>query len=90
MFLETIDRAGDSTIDPSAVDLGELLRDIPDDAVEAFRKAAENSRSGDYERAAENLEEAIEIAPDFYDAQNALGGLTRDWDAGRTRSTISK
>ncbi len=59
--------------DPDAVDLNQLTADVPEEAVEAFQKAAEESADGDYERSAEYLEEAIEIAPDFYAAQNALG-----------------
>ncbi len=63
------EEVGDST----PVDLSELSRRIPHEAVEAFERAAEDSQNGDYERAAELLQEAVEIAPDYYEAQYALG-----------------
>ena len=73
IFLESVDTTDDSITDAGAVDLNQLISDIPREAVEAFQKAAEESRDGNYERSAERLEEATEIAPDFYEAQNALG-----------------
>ncbi len=63
------EEVGDST----PIDLSELSRNISLEAVEAFEKAAEDSQNGDYEGAAEHLEEAVEIAPDYYEAQYALG-----------------
>jgi tetratricopeptide (TPR) repeat protein len=73
VILEVLESGPDSPGDPGPVDLGELLSDIPDAAFEAYRQGAEHSENGDYDSAAESLEEAVEIAPDFYDAQNALG-----------------
>ena len=73
IFLESVDTTDDSITDAGAVDLNRLISDIPREAVEAFQKAAEESQNGNYERSAERLEEATEIAPDFYEAQNALG-----------------
>ena len=73
ILMEGTETEGDSIGDPDAVDLNQLISDIPEEAVEAFRKAADESQDGDYERAAQYLEEAVEIAPDFYEAQNALG-----------------
>ena len=73
VILESLDDTEDSPDDPRAVDLEQLLSDIPEEAREAFEKAAEESRDDDHERAAALLEEAIELAPDFYEAQNALG-----------------
>ena len=63
----------DSLGNPNAVDLSELLAVIPDEAVELFEQAEEESEKDDHEKAAERLEEAIEIAPEYYQAQNALG-----------------
>ncbi len=73
IILESLEIDEESPGDPSAVDLSELLVDIPDEAVELFEEAAEESEKGDYEKSSERLEQAIEIAPDFYRAQNALG-----------------
>ncbi len=73
ILMEGTEVAGDSIGDPDAVDLNQLTSDVPEEAVEAFQKAADESRDGDYERVVEYLEEAVEIAPDFYEAQNALG-----------------
>ena len=58
---------------PPVVDLRQLQADIPRESVEAFEQAAEASRSGDHERAVTNLTYALELAPDYYEAQNALG-----------------
>ncbi len=57
--------------DPGTVDLARLA--VPEEAIEVIQRAASASQNGDFESAAELLEEAIEIAPDFYEAQNALG-----------------
>jgi tetratricopeptide (TPR) repeat protein len=73
IILESLGADEDSPGDPTAIDLSELLADIPDEAVELFEQAGEESEKGNHERASERLEEAIEIAPDFYQAQNALG-----------------
>ena len=58
---------------PAVVDLRQLQADIPRESVEAFEQAAEASRIGDHERAVTHLTYALELAPDYYDAQNALG-----------------
>lgn len=55
------------------VDLRQLTSEIPRQSVEAFEQAAEASRIGDHERAVTHLTYALELAPDYYDAQNALG-----------------
>jgi Tfp pilus assembly protein PilF len=77
VFLESEGTEDDSTDnasnDSGAVDLRQLTSDIPREAIEAFQKAAEESQKDNNERAAQHLEEAVEIAPDFYEAQNALG-----------------
>ena len=73
VFMESEEPEGEPIGDPSAVDLNQLTADIPQEAVEAFQRAAEESEKGNDERSVEHLEEAIEIAPDFYAAQNALG-----------------
>ncbi len=62
--------AGDGT----AVDVRQLLAEIPEDALEEYERALEDADDGDHEDAAERLERAIEIAPDYYDAWIDLGG----------------
>ena len=83
--------AGD---DPNLVDLRQLRTDIPDQAVEAFEQAADASRQGDHEEAARRLERAVELSPDYYDAQYALGfeylQLGRAEDAGDRFRTASE
>ena len=73
IILESLQADEDSLGDRRPVDLRELLADIPDEAVELFEQAGEESAKDNHARATERLEEAIEIAPDFYQAQNALG-----------------
>jgi tetratricopeptide (TPR) repeat protein len=73
IILESLDTEEGSPIDPGAVDLSELLADIPDEAVRALEQAGAAVAEGNHERAVEHLEEAIAIAPDFYAAHNALG-----------------
>ncbi len=59
--------------DTDVVDLSQLRADIPRQAVEAFERAADASRQGNHEEAAERLELAVELSPEYYDAQYALG-----------------
>ena len=73
IILESLETDEDPQDEFSAVDLRELLVHIPDEAVELFEQAAEDSEMGDHEEASERLEEAIAISPDYYRAQNALG-----------------
>ena len=67
-----IDDEGES-IDPRPVDLRQLSGEIPEKAFEEFEKAANDSRKGDHEKAAERLEEVVELAQHYHEAQNALG-----------------
>ncbi len=73
IVLEALDSDEDSLGHPSAIDLSELLVDIPDAAVELFEQAAEDVEKGDHEKATDRLEEAVNISPEYYQAQNALG-----------------
>ncbi len=59
--------------DSNLVDLRQLMAEIPEDAQEEFRNAATDAQTGNSIEAARRLERAIEIAPDFYEAHNALG-----------------
>jgi Flp pilus assembly protein TadD len=56
------------------VDVQQLQAQIPDAAVREFQNALEESEFGDHNRAAEHLERAVELAPDYYDAWINLGG----------------
>jgi tetratricopeptide (TPR) repeat protein len=79
MMLESV--VSDADVDnPFAVDLSELLAEIPVEAIEAFERADDESRKGNYRRAAEHLEEAVALAPEFYEAQNALGVAYEELD----------
>ena len=77
IYLEPVDdgvtRTGDS--DGTLVDVGQLQVEIPAEALEEYDAAIEDSADGNYERAIERLELALEMAPEFYDAWINLGGL---------------
>lgn len=75
IFLEpeetrTVSSAGD---DP-AVDVRQLQAAIPESAFREYTSAGEAAADGDFERAAQRLERAVELAPDYYDAWIDLGG----------------
>ena len=56
------------------VDVRQLQVEIPVAAFREYEAALEASTQGSYERAAERLERAVELAPDYYDAWIDLGG----------------
>lgn len=60
--------------DGTAVDVRQLLAEIPEDALEEYERALEDAEDGDHDDAADRLERAVEIAPDYYDAWIDLGG----------------
>ena len=74
IFLEVSETVA-SPVDTESdlIDLRQLEANVPDEAREEFRKAADDAQDGNYVKAAERLEKAIELAPEFYEAQNALG-----------------
>lgn len=55
------------------VDITELNRNYPKRAMEEYEAAQEDLRKGNNARAAERLQTAIELAPEFYSAHNSLG-----------------
>ena len=57
----------------NVVDLRTLVADIPEEAVEEYEKALEESEDGNSERSIEHLSRAIELAPDYSEAHNSLG-----------------
>src|SRR2546426_6882511 len=54
------------------VDVAELNRNYPKRALEEYEAAQEESRKGNTAKAAEHLELAVSLAPDFYSAHNGL------------------
>ena len=69
-----VTRTGD-TDGTLAVDVRQLRVEIPAEALGEYDAALDESEDGNYERAAERLELALERAPEFYDAWINLGGL---------------
>ena len=55
------------------VDVTELNRNYPKRAMEEYEAAQEDLRKGNNAKAAERLQTAIELAPEFYSAHNSLG-----------------
>lgn len=58
----------------NVVDIRQLAAVIPDEAYADYERAMEAVREGSYGDAIPRLERAVDLAPDFYEAQNALGG----------------
>lgn len=59
--------------DGTAIDVRQLLVEIPEEAIEEYEKALEDIEDDDHEDAIERLERAVELAPDYYDAWIDLG-----------------
>ena len=57
------------------VDASELLEQYPRKAVDLYKKSISDRKKGRNDKAIENLEQAVKIAPNFYQAQNDLGVL---------------
>jgi thioredoxin-like negative regulator of GroEL len=72
LYLESADPSGGFG-GPATVDAGRLINPVPDAAVEFYEAAIEDNRTGNVEAAVENLKQAIEIAPEFFEALNLLG-----------------
>ncbi len=65
--------AGPDSENPDTVDFSQLS--LPKKALEEYDKALQDSRKGDTDKAVRRLEEAVRIAPEFYQARNNLGVL---------------
>ena len=65
---------------PSA-DVSEFLDQYPHKAVDLYHKSLDNRKKGKNDQAINQLQEALKIAPNFYQAHNTIGLLYRD--AGR-------
>jgi tetratricopeptide (TPR) repeat protein len=64
------------------IDVSEFHEKYPRKALEAFKKGVENRKAGKKDEALKNFENAIKVAPNFYEAHNELGIAYRE--AGRT------
>jgi tetratricopeptide (TPR) repeat protein len=63
--------AGDGSA--QVIDLSQLSQNIPEEARENFERALDDIEDGDFEDAIDRLEGAVELAPDYFDALDALG-----------------
>jgi tetratricopeptide (TPR) repeat protein len=73
IFLEREPTVTVSGKDGTVVDLKQLRAKIPGKAVDEYEKALKESSKGNRAKAAEGLERALKLAPDFYEAQHSLG-----------------
>ena len=77
VYLEPEDTKRTATGDSDqglTVDVRQLQADIPEVATREYEAALEATGEGNYERAVEHLERAVEIAPDYYVAWIDMGG----------------
>jgi Flp pilus assembly protein TadD len=65
---------GERKAGPKAIDARQLRAEIPGDARREYNLALENIAAGNSKAAIAHLEKAVELAPDYYDALNKLGG----------------
>jgi Flp pilus assembly protein TadD len=70
---EEPERALGAAPDTDVVDVKELTRKYSKKAVDEYQKGQEENRKGNSSKAAERLQNAVKIAPDFYYAHNYLG-----------------
>ncbi len=73
IFLDREAKAGREAAGATVVDLKQLRAKIPGKAVDEYEKAVGEASKGNASKAAERLERAIRLAPDFYEAQATLG-----------------
>ncbi len=59
--------------DPDVVDAKLISKTYPKKALQEYEKGIEEARKGVPEKAIPHLEEAVKVAPDFFDAWNNLG-----------------
>jgi tetratricopeptide (TPR) repeat protein len=83
---------GIDAADPDVVDINQMKENFPKRAVQNYEKAIDEKKRGRLESAVKLLQEAVELAPNFFHAHNNLGiifqSLKRYPDAEReyTRS----
>jgi Flp pilus assembly protein TadD len=74
VFLERdVADSADETKGRSVISTKQLAAKIPDKAVAEYKKARKDLAEGNYSKVVEHLERALELAPDYYEAQNDLG-----------------
>jgi tetratricopeptide (TPR) repeat protein len=59
--------------DPDVVDISQMRENLPKKAVQDYEKAVEEKQKGRLESAVKLLQQAIELAPNFFHAHNNLG-----------------
>jgi tetratricopeptide (TPR) repeat protein len=64
--------------DSNIIDVSQYIQKYPKSAVERYRRAGDSKKRYKIDEAIKYLEEAIEIAPDFYHAHNDLGLLYKE------------
>src|SRR5262249_2837645 len=62
-----------SSATPAIVDASEFLERYPKKAVASFEKGTELAKKKDNERAVKYFKDALDMAPNFYEAHNQLG-----------------
>ena len=67
-----------STANTGIVDASEFLDRYPKKAVASFEKGTELAKKKDNERAVKYFKDALDLAPNFYEAHNQLGILYRE------------
>jgi Flp pilus assembly protein TadD len=67
--------SGLDAADPDVVDVSQMKENLPKKAVQDYEKAIDEKQKGRLENAIKLLEEAIQIAPNFFHAHNNLGTL---------------
>ena len=61
--------------DPDIIDVSQLKENLPKKAVQDFEKALDEKKKGKLESAIKLLEDAVRLAPNFFNAHNSLGTL---------------
>ena len=61
--------------DPDVIDVTQMKENLPKKAVQDYEKALDERKKGKLESAIKLLEDAIHLAPNFYNAHNSLGIL---------------
>jgi len=67
--------SGLDAADPNVVDIGQMKENFPKKAIQNYEKAIDEKGKGRLDSAVKLLEEAIQIAPNFFHAHNNLGIL---------------
>ncbi len=66
------------TANDPTIDVSQFRQNFPKEALESFDEGLRDKHRGRLDGAIEHLEEAVRLAPDYYDAQLDLGVLYQD------------